>query len=60
MEKNLCIGSLVLAALMLILFLIDMITGAIFGAPFFVADIFGLLASGIVGYMAINALRDLR
>ena len=30
------------------------------GSPFMLVDIFLLLASGVVGYLGFNALRDLR
>jgi hypothetical protein len=61
MEKGLCYGALGVAALMLLLFLIDLVAGFPFGgSPFAVVDVFGILASGIVGYLAFNASRDLK
>lgn len=60
MEKGLCYGALGIAALMLLVFLLDLVAGVPFGAPFTVVDVFGVLASGIVGYLAWNASRDLK
>lgn len=61
MEKGLCYGALGVAALMLLLFLLDLVAKFPFGGgPFTAVDVFGLLASGIVGYLAWNASRDLK
>lgn len=65
MEKGLCYGALGIAALLLLIFLLDLVGVSIFGAgkdsnPFTVVDVFGILASGAVGYMAWNASRDLK
>lgn len=63
MDKKLCIGSLAVAGVMLLLFLLDLFVGFPFGGPkstFLVIDIFGVLASGILVYMAITALREVR
>lgn len=64
MQKGLCYGALGVAALMLLVFLLDLFTGAVFGTkggnPFTTLDVFGVLASGIVGYLAFNASRDLK
>jgi hypothetical protein len=61
MEKGLCYGALGVAVLMLLLFLIDLVAQFPFGGgPFTAVDVFGLLASGIVGYLAWNASRDLK
>jgi hypothetical protein len=65
MEKGLCYGALGIAALMLLIFILDLVGVSIFGAskdsnPFVVVDVFGVLASGAVGYMAWNASRDLK
>jgi hypothetical protein len=46
---------------MALLFLLDLLAGFPFGGgPFVVVDIFGLLASGIVIYLALNAKKDLK
>jgi len=61
MEKGLCYGALGIAALMLVVFLLDLVAGFPFGgSPFAVVDVFGVIASGIVGYLAWNASRDLK
>jgi hypothetical protein len=61
MEKYMCYGALGVAAVMLLVFLLDLIVEIPFGGgPFVVADIFGILASGIVGYLGYNASRDLK
>ncbi|MFO0804733.1 MAG: hypothetical protein U0791_16620 [Gemmataceae bacterium] len=61
MEKGLCYGALGIAALMLVVFLLDLLAGFPFGgSPFAVVDVFGLIASGVVGYLAWNASRDLK
>jgi hypothetical protein len=61
MDKALCYGALGIGALMLLIFLLDLVAGIPFGAgKFVVGDIFGLLASGIVVYLGYNASRDLK
>jgi hypothetical protein len=61
MDKILCYGSLGVAILMLLIFLLDLIAKTPFGGgPFATVDIFGLLASGIVAYLAWNASKDLK
>lgn len=61
MEKILCYSSLAVAILVFLMFLLDLIAGVPFGGgPFFVADILGVLAAGIVIYLAINVMKDLK
>jgi hypothetical protein len=61
MEKGLTYGALGVAALMLLLFLLDLVAGFPFGGgSFTTVDIFGILAALIVGYLAWNASRDLK
>ena len=61
MEKYLCYGSLGVAILMLLLFLLDLFAKFPFGGgPFVTVDVFGILASGIVIYLAWNASKDLK
>ncbi len=61
MEKYLCFGSLGIAILMLLVFLMDLATGTPFGGgPFATVDVLGVLAAGIVGYLAWNASKDLK
>ena len=61
MEKYMCYGALGVAALMFLLFLLDLLAGFPFGGgSFMIADIFGLLASAVVAYLAYNASRDIK
>lgn len=61
MEKYMCYGALGVAALMFLLFLLDILTKTPFGGgPFLIPNILGILASGLVGYLGYNASRDLR
>jgi hypothetical protein len=57
MDKKMCVGALVVAGIMIVAFLLD----AIFGySGSITVDIFGILAGGIVAYLAFHALRELR
>ena len=66
MEKGLCIGSMAVAGLMLLVFLLDLFAGIPFSkgagnglsSPFMFVDIGGAAAAAIVGYLGYNALRD--
>lgn len=68
MEKWMCLGSLGAAGLLMVIFLMDLFVGAPFSSavpqnessPFTLVDICGILASGIVGYLAWNAYKDVR
>jgi hypothetical protein len=62
MEKALCYGALAIGALMLVVFLLDLVAGIPFGGggAFATGDVFGLFASAIVVYLAYNASRDLK
>lgn len=61
MDKILCYGSLGIAILMFLIFLMDLIVGAPFGGgPFTTVDIFGVLSAAIVAYLAWNASKDLK
>jgi hypothetical protein len=60
MEKGLCWGSMGVAGLLLLLFLLDIIVGVPFGGVSWAVDLFGILASGLVVYLAYDASRDLR
>ena len=61
MDKILCFGSLGVAILMALLFLLDLIAGSLSAAGRSTSvDILGLLASAIVIYLAINAKKDLK
>ena len=65
MEKWMCFATLGAAALMLLVFLLDLLIGIPFGGsnggnPFQYADVFGILASLLVGYLGFNALRAVK
>ncbi|MFO0799372.1 MAG: hypothetical protein U0804_18035 [Gemmataceae bacterium] len=61
MEKGLCYGALGVAALMLVVFLLDLVAGFPFGgSPFMLLDILGIVSAGIIGYLAFNASQDLK
>jgi hypothetical protein len=60
MEKWLCFSSMGVAGLLLLLFLLDIFTGFPFGGISKTVDVFGILASGVVLYLAYDAFRDLR
>jgi hypothetical protein len=60
MEKWLCWASLGVAGLMLLLFALDLALGFPFGGISTTVDIFSLLASGVLLYLAYDALKDLR
>ncbi len=60
MDKWLCWGSMGVAGLLLLLFLLDMFLSFPFGGISTVVDIFGILASGLVLYLAWDASRELR
>ncbi len=62
MEKRLCYASMGVSGFLLLLFVLDLIPGLHFpfgGINIFV-DILGILASGLVLYLAYDAFRDLR
>jgi hypothetical protein len=48
------------SGLLLLLFLLDLFLSMPFGGISKVVDVFGILASGIVLFLAIDAFRDLR
>lgn len=61
MEKGLCYGALGVAAVMLVVFVLDLVAGFPFGgSPFIVLDVVGIIAAGVVGYLAFNAAQDLK
>lgn len=68
MEKGMCLGALGVSGLFLILFVLDLFVGIPFGwgtpengsNPFFMADILGALAAGILAYLSVNAYRDIK
>jgi hypothetical protein len=60
MEKWLCYGSMGVAGLLLLLFVLDVALGVPFGRVSTAVDVFGILASGLVFYLGYDAYRDLR
>jgi len=60
MEKWLCWGSLGVAGVMLLLFLLDLLLNIPFGGISKVVDVFTILASAVLLYLSWDALRDLR
>lgn len=60
MEKWLCFGSMGVAGLLVLLFLLDLVAGFPFGRASTMVDIVGLLAGGVVLYLGYDALKDLR
>jgi len=60
MEKWMCWGSMGVAGLLLLLFVLDMIFSFPFGGVSWFVDITSILACGLVLYLAFDAMRDLR
>jgi hypothetical protein len=60
MEKWMCWSSMGVAGLLLLLFLLDLLFKFPFGGISPAVDIFSLLASGLVLYLAWDAYRDLK
>jgi hypothetical protein len=60
MEKWLCWSSMGVAGFLLLLFLLDLIFGFPFSGISTTVDIFGIIGSGLVLYLAWDAFRDLR
>ncbi|MFM7150243.1 MAG: hypothetical protein ACKO23_10415 [Gemmataceae bacterium] len=55
-----CFGSMGVAGLLMLLFLLDIFLKIPFCGTSIVVDIFGIIVSGMVGYLAFDAHRDLR
>jgi hypothetical protein len=60
MEKWLCWGSMGVAGVLLLLFLLDLIFGVPFGGVSVPVDIFSIIGAAIVLYLAWDASRDLQ
>lgn len=60
MEKWLCWISMGVAGLLLLLFLLDFLTGIPFYGISSTVDIVGVLVSGLILYLAFDAFRDIR
>ena len=60
MEKRLCFGSMGVAGFLLLLFLLDIIFKFPFSGISVTVDVLGIIASGLVLYLAWDAYKDLR
>jgi hypothetical protein len=60
MEKWLCWGSMGVAGLLLLLFLLDLFLSFPFGGLSKAVDVLVILSCGVVLYLAYDAFRDLR
>jgi hypothetical protein len=60
MEKWFCWGSMGVAGLLLLLFLLDLFLGFPFGGISKTVDVLIILSCGVVLYLAYDAFRDLR
>ena len=65
MPRMLCLGGLVVAGLVFLLFLLDFVMsmagmGAIFRYPSLLMDIIFMLCSAILGYLSWMSLKELR
>jgi hypothetical protein len=60
MEKWLCWGSMGVAGLLLVLFLLDLFVSVPFGGVSTAVDVISILACALVLYLAYDAFRDLR
>lgn len=60
MEKWFCWGSMGVAGLLLLLFLLDLFLSVPFGGISATVDILLILSCGVVLYLAYDAFRDLR
>ena len=61
MQKWMCLGAIGIAGLALLLCLLDLIVGVPFGGgPYLLADIGGIIAAGVLGYLAWNAYQDVK
>jgi hypothetical protein len=60
MEKWLCWGSLGVAGLLVLLFLLDLIIGIPFGGIDWYINIIGIIACALVAYLAWESFREIR
>jgi hypothetical protein len=60
MDKWLCWGSMGVAGLLLIAFLLDMIIGMPFGRLNRGVDVLGIIASGVIAYLGWDSYREIR
>jgi hypothetical protein len=60
MEKGLCWGALALTGILTLVFLLDMFSGFPFAQASIALDVFAVLAGGVLIYLCIDTLRELR
>jgi hypothetical protein len=60
MEKWLCWGSLGVAGIFLLFFVLDMFLGIPFGGIGWLVNGIGVVACGLVGYLAWESFKELR
>jgi hypothetical protein len=60
MEKGLCWGSLSVAGIMLLFFILDIALAIPFGGLSKTVDVLGIVASVILLYLSFETLRELR
>ena len=64
MEKGMCYATLAIAAIMGLVFMLDLVSGTPFSGvgfgEFAAVDVFGVMASLIVAYLGFSSLRDLK
>lgn len=60
MEKWLCLGSMGVSGLLLVLFILDLVTGMPFGGHWKVVKILGVISCALILYMGWDALKDWR
>ena len=60
MEKGFCLGALGVAALVLLLHVLDLATGTPFGGQAMLHNVIFIVASGLTGYISYETWRELR
>ena len=67
MEKWMSLGSLAVAVIFILVFIVDLVIGMPFSngtpgydSPFMLVDIGGIVGSGMLGYLSWNAFRETR
>jgi hypothetical protein len=60
MEKWMCWGALGAAVIMALLFLLDLFLSWPFAGASMTLDIFGILAAGVIGFLAVDTLREFK
>jgi hypothetical protein len=62
MQKWMCLGGMGVAAIAVLLCILDLVTSSPFGGPdaYLLADIGGILAGGILIYLGFNAYQDVK